>query len=120
VEITGSHIGDAPVLPDLLNQIPTNETISSVTADGAYDTRKCHDAIADHGAHAARQGNGPPDPFLGFLTPTPQKRQAVEDRHCGCGGQKRGPESFEIPRPRHLAKLEWLPPPEPRRDMRRI
>jgi hypothetical protein len=36
VEITGSHIGDAPVLPDLLNQIPTNETISSVTADGAY------------------------------------------------------------------------------------
>ena len=22
VEITGSHIGDAPVLPDLLNQIP--------------------------------------------------------------------------------------------------
>ena len=52
VEITGSHIGDAPVLPDLLNQIPTNETISSVTADGAYDTRKCHDAIADRGAHA--------------------------------------------------------------------
>ncbi|KPD11976.1 hypothetical protein AN476_12315 [Phaeobacter sp. 11ANDIMAR09] len=52
VEITGRHIGDAPVLPDLLNQIPTNETISSVTADGAYDTRKCHDAIADRGAHA--------------------------------------------------------------------
>ena len=52
VEITGSHIGDAPVLPDLLNQIPTNETISSVTADGAYDTCKCHDAIANRGAHA--------------------------------------------------------------------
>ena len=52
VEITGSHIGDAPVLPDLLNQIPANEAIGSVTADGAYDTRKCHDAIADRGAHA--------------------------------------------------------------------
>ena len=52
VEITGSHIGDAPVLPDLLNQIPANEAIGSVTADGAYDTRKGHDAIADHGAHA--------------------------------------------------------------------
>ena len=52
VEITGSHIGDAPVLPDLLNQIPAHEQIGSVTADGAYDTRKCHDAIADRGAHA--------------------------------------------------------------------
>lgn len=52
VEITGSHIGDAPVLPDLLSQIPADEEIASVTADGAYDTRKCHDAIADLGAHA--------------------------------------------------------------------
>lgn len=52
VEITGSHIGDAPVLPDLLNQIPADETIGSVTADGAYDTRKCHEAIAGRGAHA--------------------------------------------------------------------
>lgn len=52
VEITGSHIGDAPVLPDLLSQIPADEEIASVTADGAYDTRKCHDAIADRSAHA--------------------------------------------------------------------
>ncbi len=52
VEITGSHIGDAPVLPDLLGQIPPDEEIGSVTADGAYDTRNCHDAIADRGAHA--------------------------------------------------------------------
>jgi hypothetical protein len=52
VEITGSHIGDAPVLPDLLGQIAADEQIGSVTADGAYDTRKCHDAIADRGAHA--------------------------------------------------------------------
>jgi len=40
------------VLPDLLNQIPADETIGSVTADGAYDTRKCHDAIAGRGANA--------------------------------------------------------------------
>ena len=52
VEVTGSHIGDAPVLPDLLSQVPAHETIGSVTADGACDTRKCHDAIADRGAHA--------------------------------------------------------------------
>ena len=52
VEITGSHIGDAPVLPDLLSQIPASKEIGSVTADGANDTRKCHDAIANRGAHA--------------------------------------------------------------------
>uniref|UniRef100_UPI0025D9076A IS5 family transposase n=1 Tax=uncultured Pseudophaeobacter sp. TaxID=1759421 RepID=UPI0025D9076A len=62
VEITGNHIGDAPVLPDLLSQIPADEQIGSVTADGAYDTRKCHDAIADRGAHAVipPRGNAKP------------------------------------------------------------
>lgn len=52
VEITGSHIGDATVLPDLLNQIPAHEQIGSATADGAYDIPKCHDAIPDRGSHA--------------------------------------------------------------------
>ena len=52
IEATSSSIGDAPVLPDLLNQIPPDEEIGSVTADGAYDTRKCHDAIAVRNADA--------------------------------------------------------------------
>ena len=52
IEVTGSNIGDAPVLPDLLNQIPPNQDIGSVTANGAYDTRKCHEAIAARGAYA--------------------------------------------------------------------
>jgi hypothetical protein len=52
VEVTSSEIGDAPMLPELLNQIPADQEIASVTADGAYDTRKCHDAIAERGAHA--------------------------------------------------------------------
>jgi len=52
IEITGSQIGDAPMLPELLDQIPPDVEIGSVTADGAYDTRKCHDAVADRGAHA--------------------------------------------------------------------
>ena len=46
VEVTSSNIGDAPVLPELLHQIPADQGIGSVTADGAYDTRKCHEAIA--------------------------------------------------------------------------
>ncbi len=52
VEVTGSNIGDAPILPDLLDQIPAGEEIGSVTADGAYDTRKCHEAIAARNAAA--------------------------------------------------------------------
>ena len=52
VEITGSNIGDAPMLPELLDQIPPDQDVGSVTADGAYDTRKCHDAIAARGAYA--------------------------------------------------------------------
>jgi len=52
VETTGSHIGDAPVLPDLLVQIPADQEIGGVTADGAYDTREYHETIADRGVHA--------------------------------------------------------------------
>ena len=52
VEVTGSNIGDAPMLPELLTQIPSDQDIGSVTADGAYDTRKCHEAIAARGAYA--------------------------------------------------------------------
>ena len=114
VEITGSHIGDAPVLPDLLNQIPADEAIGSVTADGAYDTRKCHDAIHCPAVHIYMRERGWPRGECRH--PTPQKRQALEDRHRGCGGQKRGPASFKIPRSRDLAKLERIPPPKPRRD----
>jgi hypothetical protein len=47
-----SHIGEAPVLSDLLNQTPAHEVIGSVTAKGAYDTRKRHDSTADRAASA--------------------------------------------------------------------
>lgn len=64
VEITGSNIGDALILPELLDQIEADQGIASVTAplvhvnmhcravDGAYDTRKCHEAIAARKAAA--------------------------------------------------------------------
>ncbi|VDC33753.1 IS5 family transposase [Pseudogemmobacter humi] len=51
-EFTTSDVGDAPMLPELLDQIPPEQEIGSVTADGAFDTRKCHDAIAARGAAA--------------------------------------------------------------------
>jgi hypothetical protein len=43
---------DAPILPDLLDKIPQDQETGSVMADGAYNTRKRHDAIADRSAHA--------------------------------------------------------------------
>ena len=52
VEVTTSNIGDAPMLPELLDQIPPEQDIGFVTADGAYDTRKCHEAIAARDARA--------------------------------------------------------------------
>ncbi|GBQ23367.1 transposase [Gluconacetobacter sacchari DSM 12717] len=52
VEMTKNEIGDAPVLPVLLEQIPEDEDIASVTADGAYDTRRSHETIANRGAQA--------------------------------------------------------------------
>ena len=52
VEVPSSNIGDAPMLPELLKQISSDQDIGSVTADGAYGTRKCHEAIASRNAHA--------------------------------------------------------------------
>jgi len=51
MEVTDNNIGDAPVLPALLSQIPADERIGSVSGDGAYDTKDCHEAIALRAAH---------------------------------------------------------------------
>ena len=47
VEFTSSRQGDSPLLPELLSQIRPDEPINTVTADGAYDTRRCHEAIIE-------------------------------------------------------------------------
>ena len=49
VEFTSSREGDSPVLPDLLDQIPEDEEIGTVTGDGAEGTRRCHSAILARG-----------------------------------------------------------------------
>ena len=52
IEITANSVGDAPMLPALLEQIPPEEALATVGADGAYDTKACHAAIASRGASA--------------------------------------------------------------------
>jgi hypothetical protein len=46
MEVTDNSIDDASMLPNLLGQIPLEEVIASVSGDGAYDTKGCHEAIA--------------------------------------------------------------------------
>lgn len=50
IEVTTNAVGDGQALPDLLAQIPGDETIVTVGGDGAYDTKGCHAAIAARGA----------------------------------------------------------------------
>ena len=52
IEVTSSSVGDAPMLPELLMQIPPDEAIATVSGDGAYDTKGCHAAIAARNAAA--------------------------------------------------------------------
>jgi hypothetical protein len=48
----GSRVGDGPMHPKLLEQIPAEEAIGTVTAEGAYDTRARHAALATRQATA--------------------------------------------------------------------
>jgi hypothetical protein len=52
VAVTDNSVGDAPALPELLSQIPQAEKIATVSGDGAYDTKGCHEAIALRQAEA--------------------------------------------------------------------
>jgi hypothetical protein len=51
VELTEENVGDAEVLPELLEQLGEQE-IGFASGDGAYDTRGCYAAIARHGGRA--------------------------------------------------------------------
>lgn len=52
IEVTDNSVGDAPMLTELLGQIPPDEAVASVSGDGAYDTKACHAAIVHRGAQA--------------------------------------------------------------------
>lgn len=49
--VTESTVGDAEVLPELLAQVEGD--IAQVAADGAYDTRACHERLLERKASAA-------------------------------------------------------------------
>jgi hypothetical protein len=48
--------------------------------------------------------------------PSPQERQTLEAQHPGCSYTQRDPAQIETHRPDHLATMERVSPPKPRRD----
>ena len=84
VEVTSSNIGDAPMLPELLKQISSDQDIGSVTADGAYGTRKCHEAIASRNAHAVIPPRKNAKPWKPPLVHAGMHCRAVDERRSYC------------------------------------
>jgi hypothetical protein len=112
VEFTSSDIGDAPILPELLGQIPPDQEIGSVTAAGAYDTRKCHDAIHCPAVHVYMHERG--QPGRPCRHPAPQERQVLEARQRRRDRPQRSPPRIETPGTKDLAEVKRLPSPKSR------
>ena len=74
------------MLPELLGQIFPDQPIDKVSADGAYDTRACHAAIASRDACA--------------VIPARKKRMTLAGKRTGRKGQKRNRPLDPPPRPR--------------------
>lgn len=102
VEFTPSSDGDSLALPELLDQNPEGHEIGTVTADGAYDTRRCHSAILDRQATAIipTRKNGRPwevnylaaldivlGPMADIVSPSNETQRAT--RHSGRAFWKR-------------------------------
>jgi hypothetical protein len=82
IEVTSSNIGDAHMLAELLNQIPPDQNIGSVTAEGAYDTRKCREAIAARDAHAVISPRTNAKPWKSTSAEAIARNAAVSAQRC--------------------------------------
>src|SRR5574343_1690211 len=88
IEVTDNRIGDAPMLPELLTQIPATEAVATVSGDGAYDTKACHAAIAARGAAA--------------VIPTRKNAQTWKGSSAGIEARNETLRST-----RHLGRMSW-------------
>ncbi|MBB5020408.1 hypothetical protein HNQ59_003727 [Chitinivorax tropicus] len=57
IEVTSNSVSDVPMLPELLAQVTT--PIASVTGDGVYDTKTCHEAVGAAAIIPARKNARP-------------------------------------------------------------
>lgn len=97
IEITDNAIGDAPMLPELLAQIPLQEPLHSVSADGAYDTKACHEAIASRQAAAIIPTRRNAKPWLDARAGAQARNEILRTTHTRAG---------------HLEEVERLPTPQ--------
>ena len=104
--VTGSRVGEAPRRLELLDRIPADRSVGKVTADGAYDRRGGHAAIAARQACAAI-------PTRRNRRPWPEHRPGEQARSTG---QKRNSPRDTSPRQDDLAELQRVPPTKPGRN----
>ena len=88
--------------PNLLAQILPDQEIATFTADGTYDTRRCHNAIAARGAAALT----PPRKNAQLCKPTTASAIAQNGAVSACKYLARGT----------LAKADRISPTKPCRD----
>jgi len=90
-EVTGNNTSDGEVLPRLLDQLPPEMNISQLSADGAYDTRKCYETL-----HAREVPN---------IAIPPQKNAKIWEH-----GNKTGephPRDVNLRRIRKIGRKKW-------------
>jgi hypothetical protein len=81
IEVTDNSVGDSPMLPELLAQIPLDEALASVSADGAYDTKACHAAIVQRGAQAGTPPRKNGKPWKAALAGVSVRNEALKACH---------------------------------------
>ena len=93
-EFATSDVGDTPILLDLLARIPPEQEIGSVTAVGAFDTRKCRDAIAASGAAAS--ASPARTPSSANLIPPAKSRETRSCAHQSASAGRSGDDGAVI------------------------
>ena len=91
--MTSNNVSDALVLCHLLEQLPPDEALKSLTGDGAYDTQFAYETVFRHGA-------------IPIIPPRMNARvrggAVFEHRNSYCWVQALGTQ--------YLEALDWLPP----------
>ncbi len=81
IEVSDNSVGDAPMLAEWLGQIPLDDTVASVSGDGADDTKACHAAIAQRGAQAVIPPRRNARPWKATLKGALTRNQALKACH---------------------------------------
>jgi hypothetical protein len=102
IEVIDNATGDAPILPCLLDQIPTGGTVASISGDDAYDNQRLLRS------DCATWGGGD--------YPHVQERQAVKGQASWRQSLQRYPASYAPAWQENLEEVEQLSSAQPCRD----